>query len=258
MPHPTPPPHTALQALTPTLRKGLVEQVGEKLAQTIVERELGPGERLPSERDLAQQLEVSRLVVREALVRLAERGLIDIRQGIGSFVAHLGDATVSEPLKLYIRRRGVQHKHLFELRHALEPAMAAAAARAVSSHDADPEELAFLERNVTQTLALASAPNASEAFAWSDFAFHEALARLSGNPLFELLLAPLVEPLVEVRRRGLRHHGSAQRAASEHQAIWSAIAAGDPNHAARAMEAHLNTVQGWLADPTQPQQEDNR
>lgn len=249
MPPPTPPHHDTLRALSPAARTTLVEQVGEQLSAIIVERELGPGARFPSERDLAHQLKVSRLVVREALGRLAQRGLIDIRPGIGSFVALLGGASVSEPLKLYIRRRGVHHGQLFELRHALEPAIAAAAARAIAAQHADPTEVAALHRNVAHTLALAEAPETGDAFAWSDVGFHEALARVSGNPLFELLLSPLVEPLLDIRRRGLRRPGAAQRAALDHRDIWAAIAAGHAATAAAAMTRHLTEVQGWLDSP---------
>ncbi|MDF1524554.1 MAG: GntR family transcriptional regulator [Trueperaceae bacterium] len=244
----------------------LPDAVSDRLAGRILDGELTAGDRLPGERELAEQLGVSRIVVREALGRLQARGLIEIRPGVGAFVVPMPDHSVTEPLGLYIRRHGVGHAHLFEVRRALEPQIAAAAARR-----RDPRALATLTAIQRRTAAAAAdlaratpspaddprddvqADEALEAFAWADLAFHLHLAQASGNPLFELLLVPLVEPLLEVRRAGARRPGAAERATSEHAAILEAVTAGDAMAAAAAMARHLDSVATLLRpDGTPP------
>lgn len=238
----------------------LPDAVSDRLAGRILDGELTAGDRLPGERELAEQLGVSRIVVRESLGRLQARGLIEIRPGVGAFVVPMPDHSVTEPLGLYIRRHGVGHAHLFEVRRALEPQIAAAAAR---RHD--PRALALLAATQRRTAAAAAdLERAStepdddahdgearrdehlEAFAWADLSFHVHLAQASGNPLFELLLLPLVEPLLEVRRAGARRPGAADRATAEHAAILAAVVAGDPAEAAAAMAHHLDSVVALL------------
>ena len=243
----------ALPDLAPAERTSLTDAVAIQLADAIVERELGPGERLPAERDLAARLRVSRIVVREALGRLAQRGLVEVRPGVGTFVASPPEHAVTDTLQLYIRRHRIGNEHLFEVRHALEPAIAAAASR-----HADEEQLAALSSNVERTAALAARMDervdegTAEAFAWTDLEFHNMLARAGGNPLFELLLAPLIDRLLDVRRIGVRLPGTARRAAQGHRAVLRAVAARDPDAAARHMREHLRDVQSWLPSTPTP------
>jgi DNA-binding FadR family transcriptional regulator len=255
--------------LEPVERVSLPDTVSDRLAGRILDGELTAGDRLPGERELAERLGVSRIVVREALGRLQARGLIEIRPGVGAFVVPMPDRSVTEPLGLYIRRHGVGHAHLFEVRRALEPQIASAAARR-----RDPRALARLEATQRRTAAAAAElgraavdpadgardgarddardEEALEAFAWADLAFHVHLAQASGNPLFELLLVPLVEPLLEVRRAGARRPGAADRATAEHAAILAAVVAGDPAAAAAAMAHHLDSVATLLRPDRTP------
>lgn len=250
-------PAPTLPELAPATRVYLTDAVVGQLAEAIVERELRPGDRLPGERDLALRFRVSRIVVREALVRLAQRGLVEVRPGVGTFVARLSEASVTDPLRLYLRRHRVAHASLFEVRHALEPAIAAAASRAATD-----EGLAGIADNLERTFALVDATEppdrggrdaAVEAFAWADLEFHQLLAAASGNALFELLLAPLID---DVRRRGAQLPGTARRAAEGHRAVFGAVAGRDPALAAARMTAHLHDVQSWpihdVAHPEEP------
>jgi GntR family transcriptional regulator, transcriptional repressor for pyruvate dehydrogenase complex len=236
---------SALHDLAPAVRTSLTDAVADQLADAIVERELGPGARLPGERDLALQFRVSRIVVREALVRLAQRGLVEIRPGVGTFVARLAETSVTEPLRLYLRRHRVGQASLFEVRGALEPAIAAAASRAATD-----AQLAGMAANLERTFALVDATDrdegAVEAFAWADLEFHQLLAASSGNPLFELLLAPLIDRLLDVRRRGARLPGTARRAAEGHRAVFEAVAGRDAALASARMVDHLHDVERWL------------
>ena len=233
----------SLPAFAPATRTSLTDAVAEQLAVAIVERELGPGERLPAERDLARQLTVSRIVVREALGRLAQRGLVDVRPGVGTFVAPLRRSSVGDPLRLYLRRQRVGHAEVFEVRRALEPAIAAAACRCASE-----TQLAGLADNLERTFDLVTAiergDDAVEAYAWTDLEFHRLLAAASANPLFEVLLDPLIDRLLAGRRAADPLPDAARRAALGHRAVLEAVRGRDPERAAQRMIEHLREVEG--------------
>lgn len=232
--------------LGPISRTSLTDETVACLQRWILARSDAGPTRLPSERDLAQRLQVSRIVVREALGRLTTRGLLEVRPGVGTFIAPVRDASVTEPLRLYLARRELRTDDLFGLRLALEPAIAAAA-----SERADAATVQRLRDAVERIDAVAGAidpsdPDTLEAFAWSDLAFHQELAHASGNPLFDLLLAPLIDRLLEVRRAGARVPGAVATANEGHGAVLRAVEAGDAEAAAVAMRAHLHEVRALL------------
>lgn len=229
--------------LEPASRVSLAATVADQLAARIVGEHLAAGDRLPSERDLATQLRVSRLVVREALRTLTERGLIEVRPGVGAFVVPMASGAVTRPLALYLRRNNVALPHLFQLRHALEPSIAAAAARASGPPTGLEANLASTARLVDELEAGAAA---YDEFAWLDLQFHQLLAEASGNPLFQLVLDPLIDRQLEVRREGAQLPGAARRAYEGHLAIMRAVVDREPAAAAAAMDQHLATVEGWL------------
>lgn len=238
--------------ITPASRASLTGTVSEQLAGLIIGNRLGPGAKLPPERELARRLEVSRLVVREALRSLAERGLVEVKPGVGTFVVAMPQSAVTGPLSLYIKRNRVGLAHLFELRSVLEPAIASAAAR--SAEDADLEVLA---ENLRRTEGLCERIAAGEAaaieeFAWADLEFHQLLARASRNPLYQIVLEPLIDRQLEVRREGARVSGAAMQALKGHQQVYRSVTTGDAEAAAKAMERHLATVASLLSATERP------
>ena len=209
---------------------------------------LEPGEKLPSERVLVQKLEVSRIVIREAMKLLAERGLINIQAGVGSFVKRIGGSTVTRPLQLYIDQNRVSSDNLFQLRFVLETAIALAAAENAQESEltAMQETLARTEEVVEVLEVGSSTPELLEQFAWIDFEFHQQLARASGNPLFEIIVHPLIDSLLQVRRQGVAVGGTARRAFEDHVAIFQQVEARDPQGAQNAMKEHLSRVMTWV------------
>lgn len=242
-----------------TTRTPLAEVTADRLAESVRTGVYAEGERLPSERQLVIDLGVSRIVVREALKVLAERGLIEVRPGVGSFVTALDAAVATRNLSQYINRRRIEPEHLFEIRRLLEPTMAAQAAR-----NADPEMVEAMRGNLQRTYAVAMRLGAAdaqvEAFAWADLEFHQLIAAATGNPLYEVLLNPLLDNLLELRRQGVKVAGSARQAFDDHRRIYERIAAGDSSGARRAMLEHLGAVESWVdavrvtvpTDPDEP------
>ena len=229
---------------TADARGNLAEVVANRLAERILSGDLKSGARLPSERQLCLDLGVSRIVIREALKVLAERGILEIRPGVGSFVTTLDAAVASRHLSQYIQHRRIEPEHLFEIRRLLEPAMAAQAAR-----NATPEIIQAMQVNLKLTQSAVERLEDSdvqiEAFAWADLDFHQLVAAATGNPLYETVLNPLLDNLLDVRRRGVRVVGSARQALNDHRRIFNRIAAGDGPGALRAMQDHIDAVQSW-------------
>lgn len=192
-------------------RGTLAERVADQIRRRVLLGELKPGTRLESCRAMAQTAAVGVQVIREALAQLRGEGLVRIRQGVGTFVA-------SRPRRAKLvraARRRASRRELAELRTALEPIAAGAAARRVT--DARVLELHLLlgERE------LARRAGDARDFAASDLALHRAVFRMSGNQL-AASSAELASPML------LREHAA---------------------HAdALAGDATLQRLHGWLVD----------
>lgn len=219
--------------------------IADQLTRLIREGVYAEGERLPAERDLAVQLQVSRIIVREALRALSERGLVETRPGVGTFVAALDSASATRMLSQYIQHHHIDAAHLFEVRRLLEPAMAAQAAQRASG-----AALSAMRANLQRTAAIverfSDSDGQAEAFAWIDLEFHELLASATGNPLYEVLLNPLLDNLLDLRRAGMHVTGSVHRAYDDHRRIFERITSGDASAARRAMREHLDAVETWV------------
>ena len=176
----------------------LSDKVVEQLTEAIVSRQLAPGERLPSERDLGEKFKVSRTVVREAIRSLAARGLIRVTSGRGVEVNELGSENVADSMRLLVRgREGLDYGKVNEVRTALEVQTAGLAAQR-----ARPEDVERLERlcdDHERSLRDGDMATASEL----DFQFHRELTRASGNDLLLGMLDSISDVLREVRNQSM-------------------------------------------------------
>lgn len=207
-----------------------VSKVVAHFEEQILSGTLSAGDLLPSERDVARQMEVGRNVVREAFGRLASLGLVRTVHGSGTRVEAPSGRPITQTYERLLRQGGLELSQLAQVRLPLETAIAALAA----THR-DERHLERLE--ATQTM-LASERASLESQVQADLEFHAVLAEASGNPLFNLVLSPIQELLIESRRRTLGRHG-AQLAHAHHAAILAAVRAGDETGAAEAMRRHL-------------------
>lgn len=212
----------------------LPEQIARRIEELIeTTNTIGPGARLPSERELAQIFGVSRLSVREAVHRLEALALVVVRRGAGTFVARR-HAEPGGPTAALIPRR-VDVEELIEVRRLLEPQAAEWAATR-----ADRTALLSLARLASQfeTTANNSEPRV-ELLASTDVQLHAALAQAGNN----MLLGRLIEGLHDLQRAqleySLRRPGRTQAVALEHRRIVDAITAGNASAAREAVLAHL-------------------
>lgn len=217
------------------------EAIAHELLVLIRGGHYAPGDRLPSERQLAARFGVSRPTVREALGALESRGLIVTRQGSGTFVAGR-EALVGEPDAL----SDESPAELMETRLVLEVAVARLAARRAPH---DPARLDELRVNV-EALERAAAPESYPDDL--DREFHATVARLTGNGLLTALLEPMWAAMGQELFTTLAQRGwsadSTARTAVEHRAVYEAVRAGDPELAGFAMERHLRALMATLLE----------
>jgi GntR family transcriptional repressor for pyruvate dehydrogenase complex len=217
--------------LEPLERQTATEAVAERLLRLINDGILRPGTRLPPERQLAQQLQVGRTTVREALKLLTLSGLLEARRGSGTYVKQDFSSFVVNQLHWPALLEGLNTKHVSEVREALE--LQAARLAALSASEADLERIAVFR----EMFAIKGRDNERETEI--DMAFHEAVAIASGNPLLERLMLSLHDLLHDYIACTIQATSDIDVTNRGHQEIFDAIAAGDPDAAARAMHAHL-------------------
>lgn len=200
--------------------------------------ELEPGAALPSESDLAEEFQVSRLTVREAIKALQARGLVDIRRGRRPTVAYPNARPIGDFFSSVIRRDPRQLFDLLEVRRGLEVQIASLAAVRAGRAAIDAMELAL--DAMRRTSAAGSDPDAIHA---ADIRFHQALASASGNQLLDFLIEAMEDPLHASRLRSLRGHltrgGTVDEVIDQHARILERVKARDPKGAAAAMREHL-------------------
>ncbi|RZL64017.1 MAG: FadR family transcriptional regulator [Variovorax sp.] len=230
----------------------LSDRLASRLGAQIESGALRPGERLPTEQQLAATHGVSRTVVREAVHQLKSRALVVSRQGSGVFAA---EALPHLPLAFDPAVLGSVEAvvHVVEVRRVLEGEIAALAAeRATRS------QIAGLRRALK---AIDAAVAAGQDGVAEDLAFHRVIGEAAGNPQFRLLLGFLEQYLREGMRitRGneARRVDFMRAVQHEHRAVVEAIAARDPARARRCATAHIlagerRLVEGGVIASPQP------
>jgi DNA-binding FadR family transcriptional regulator len=227
--------------LEPVRPLALKERVIRQLTRLIEDGALHPGDRLPSERELSEELQVSRGTVREAVQFLQTLGLLEIRHGSGTFVRLAGDASdVREEWRRWTIRHAGRVHDLLEIRKALEPFAAELAAQRAGA-----EELDAMRDALELMRPAVDSPDVA-ALVQADLAFHHALCAASGNPALSEFSDALGEQLVQERGAIWNLPGRPERSLSEHRAIYDAVRARDPEVARQAVLDHLNSVEGDL------------
>ena len=223
----------------PAPRGTVTQRAIERIKAMIGEGLLEPGQRLPTERDLAAQLGISRSSVREAIRALTVLGVLEARHGSGIYVTALEAGDLLETFGVVADlSRGPRLVELLEVRRILESTAAALAAARVT-----PEQLALVEGH----LAAMNATDDPEEILAHDLAFHRAIAAAAGNGTLAAILEGLSSRTFRARvRRGHQEEGAFARTRREHAAIHRALAARDPEAARAAAAAHVGEVEEWL------------
>ncbi|HEX9187668.1 MAG TPA: FadR/GntR family transcriptional regulator [Vicinamibacteria bacterium] len=194
---------------------------------------LGPGDRLPPERELAQQMGVSRPSLRSGLRTLHAMGIITSRRGAGTFIVEGPPELGRAPLEFLAALHGFTLDQMYEARRLLEVGAAGLAAERATG-----EQLAAMADEITGMFATLEEP---AAFLRHDLGFHRAVAAGSGNPIVAAIIGTLTEIIWETGRINMEGFGL-RESAETHRRIYEAIRARSAERAAREMTRHLENA----------------
>jgi DNA-binding FadR family transcriptional regulator len=220
-------------------RTSVTDDAITRIRHMILTGELGPGDKLPPEAELAAELGLSRTSLREAVRALTLLGVIDTRQGDASYITSLGPELLLNALGMAMDlQREDTMADLVGVRRILEPSATAMAASRITA-----SEVAHLRSLIRPELTEDQAREAVEL----DWEFHHAIARASGNELLVALLDGLTAPTMRMRTwRGRSVPGILERTVAEHQAIVAALERGDAELARSAATLHVAGVEAWV------------
>ena len=227
-------------AFAPSTRDRVVEHV----RRLIEKGGLKPGDRLPSERDLATELGVSRPSVRSGLEALESMGVVVSRRGAGTFIADGPPDLGTEPLSLLASLHHFTPNEMFEARLLLETGLAGLAAE-----HAEGDHLAAMAEEVTEMFASLDDP---AAFLRHDVRFHRAVAAGCSNRVLAALMEMVAAQFYELRKETVLGARDLRESAEMHRRIFRAIRARDREAARLAMTEHLQKAQHAQTLEAQP------
>lgn len=219
----------------PIRRRKLSDDVRDRLLETI-RRDLKPGDRLPSERELMSRYGVGRPAIRESLQSLQSMGLVEVRHGERPRVAEPSMSAaldqIGPTMHHVLMHSQPSLDQLQEVRAVLERHLAGVAAR---RHR--PDDLDRLRQILTEQRAATGDP---ATFRQLDGRFHAGIAAIAGNPILTSLCTAIFDWLSVFYEEAVLKRGLEDLTLSEHETILAAITDGDAERAAQDMDRHLS------------------
>lgn len=206
-----------------------------KLYQYITDNKLKIGDKLPTERILAEQFSVSRTTIRKALKILIEKDLIESRQGDGNYLKKPDLKPIEEILNEVIDQKSTLFEQIMEFRNVIEPAIAEIAAQKRTQKHIEQLKLIVFEQQRRKSFNL-------PADGKLDAAFHLQLARCTGNILFINTVQQINKIYIDGRRDELRDMEWKEFSIREHLEIIDAIENKDSLRCKKLLEKHISTV----------------
>lgn len=213
------------------------EEVVVRLRDMIQRGELSSGDRLPPERDLAKLLGVSRPTLRAGIRSLTTVGILQSRQGAGTFVAKAEESPTldSSPLRMMAALHGFTSDEMFEARLSLEMSIAALAAERANS-----EQMTQMAEEIAGMYASLDEP---EQYLVHDMRFHQIVAAASNNRILTSLMNMVAKILFETRSKTVHRALDLKDSAEQHREIYRAIRSHNSEEARQAMRTHLLETQ---------------
>jgi len=219
----------------PIQTERLYERIVSQIQERIESGDLKVGDRLPSERELAEQFAVSRTAVREAVKALRQKGLVEIRPGRGTFITNGASDNIRSSLGMLMKIGVTKGSgNLVEVREILEPEIAALAATRITDE--------YISAMQDAVKIMDTALEDVDTFVEADLDFHLALAEATQNPIIPILMDSIIDLLREQRKRIGLTKGGLKRGQSHHKKILDAVSKHDPQAARLAMQDHLKQV----------------
>jgi len=224
--------------------KKIYEEVAEALHEMIRTGQLKPGDRLESVEQQAENFQVSRSAIREALSALKAMGLVEIKQGEGTFVKEFEARKIMFPLSSAILMNKKDVLHLLEVRKIIETGAAISAAKNRNEKDLKAMSEALDEMKSVQ--------GDEELGEKADFKFHLSLSAASHNPLLSTILDQISELMIETMKETRRlwlfsKQTTIEKLYREHVQIYQAIEERDEEKSRIAMLSHLENVENILS-----------
>lgn len=228
---------------TPVKMKKAVEYIIDQVKELILSGELRPGDKLLTERELAERLQVSRASVREALSALNMAGILEIKHGEGIFLRNADSNAVIEPLTIIAIMDKDKIKNLLEVRKALE-----VEAAGIAAERRQPEDLEKIKNALDHMEQDLKTDNTGEE---ADLRFHFYIAESTGNPLLIRLMNSIHEAMKQTlsttRKLWMSStRGTSERLFEEHRDIYLAIDSGNKERVRELMYSHLYKVEAEL------------
>jgi GntR family transcriptional regulator, transcriptional repressor for pyruvate dehydrogenase complex len=218
-----------------TVRRNKVYEDVARQIERLILKKLRPGDKLPSERELAEILSVSRSSIRDAIRSLELMGMVEPRQGAGTIVREITASSLANPLANALKRKEELMGELLDFRKILEPPLAARAATHASA-----DEIAEMEDILERQEGKLRRGDSTIA---EDTEFHYAVALASGNSVVLKVLDILMDLLRDTRERSLQVEGRPHKSLAGHRKILTAIRRHDAEAAKAAMRRHIEDVE---------------
>jgi GntR family transcriptional regulator, transcriptional repressor for pyruvate dehydrogenase complex len=219
---------------SPIIRESVAEMVARRILDMVTARALKPGDQLPPERELAEQLGVSRPSVREAIRGLAILGVIQSRQGGGAYITKLDGDALLGPIQFFLSLEDVNIRELYDARSLIESDVARRAAVHMDAGDLSQLQLILMRQKETL--------NDAEAFRLSDFSFHKAIWSGCGNAFLKRIGESLNVLGLEFRKRASETAGVLAQSYADHCRLLDALQSRDAEAAAKAAQTHMQNV----------------
>ncbi|MBI9091524.1 MAG: FadR family transcriptional regulator [Desulfobacterium sp.] len=211
------------------------ETIVQQIQELISQGELSVGDKLPPERTLAKRFKVSRNSVRQAVQALAEKNLVESRQGDGTYIRSKDNTLFMDALARAIAAEKTRIREILEFRQCLEPQIARLAASAISPPQLDRLKIIVCDQ---QRKLLAHQEDHL-----LDQEFHNLLAMASGNKVMQEVFTTLTNLLDESRSEFLQSNTRRRVSITGHLKIIEALEKRDPSMSRQAMEAHLIDIE---------------
>jgi GntR family transcriptional repressor for pyruvate dehydrogenase complex len=215
-----------------------VAEVARRLLDYFTSDAIEPGDRLPPERQLAASMSVGRSAIREALAALELLGVVTVRPGSGTYLRGRASELLPQTLSWGMLIGAPKTRELIDVRHGLEVQAARRAAEAISADALEvlSGHLADMESNQANF----------DRFVAADMKFHQAIAVAADNSLLDDMLQSIRSLIRVWVERALNDTAHAQLTCNEHRAILTALSTRDPDQAAAAMSAHMDSAAARL------------
>lgn len=221
-------------------KQSVSDLVVEDIKNDILHRRLVPGDKLPTERELAEKYQLSRIPIREALKTLSQMGLVETKHGKGTFIRKPDAAPIVDNFMLNLMVGGQALVDLALLRKIIETLAAREAAE--KRTDEDMEEITRLEQECRIEI-LNACKMEENCFQKADYVFHLAIARASKSHLYLSFLETIEKSLRQHQYYSMQGSGNNMTEILHwHHELVKAIEAHDPDRAAECMDKHLSGV----------------